>query len=473
MSKLSTLVLLAALLLLPGLSRAQLFPVDTLMKNGPLNNRVNIVFVGDGYEASDMPQYLNDVQAASTRLFSESPLRQYQQYFNLFAIKVPSAESGTSHPHTALDCYTSPLAPRVANTYFRSAFDYDSIHRQINIAGVTELGSVLAASFPSYTVAVVLVNTGEYGGSGGEIPNVVTITANSYSTEVLVHELGHTFANLADEYWAGIIYAREYPNMTELARQPGGVVRWQSWLGTNGVGIYPYAEAPAWYHPHQNCKMGQLYAPFCSVCTEALIESIHGAVRPVDSFSPGSTTLPNPTQNQQFSLRLLPPTPNTLRVKWQLDGAPLAGNVAQVTVPSARLATGTHTIEAEVIDSTVLSHSITHRTLHRYVYRWDVGQTPNGTTISAREAEYVIKTYPNPVADVLTVAYTLPQPGDVRMTVVDAAGRRLHTLTRGRQAAGSYRYELRTADLNLRPGGVYTLVLDIDGRPFSQQLVKQ
>lgn len=472
MFKLSTLMLLAALLLLPGLGQAQLFPVDTLMKNGPVRNRINIVFVGDGYQASEMSKYRSDVTAAAARLFAESPLQQYQRYFNIFAIEVPSIDSGTSHPNTALDCYTSPLPPRVANTYFRSAFDYDSIHRQINVAGVTELGGVLAASFPSYTMAVVLVNTNEYGGSGGEIPDVVTITANFNSAEVLVHELGHTFAHLADEYWSGIIYAGEYPNMTELARQPGGVVRWQSWVGTNGVGIYPHDEAPAWYRPHQNCKM-RYFVPFCDVCSEAVIESIHEAVRPVDSFSPSSITLPNPTQNQQFSLSLLPPTPNTLRVKWQLDGAPLASNVAQVTVPSARLATGSHAIEAEVMDTTVLSHSTTHRTLHRYVYRWDVGQTPNGTTISAREAEYVIETYPNPVADVLTVAYTLPQPGEVRMTVVDATGRRLQTLAKGRQAAGSYRYELRTADLNLRQAGVYTLLLDIDGRPFSQQLIKQ
>lgn len=460
--------LLLALLtvLLATSARAQRFPVDTLIKTGPITNRINLVFVGDGYQASEMNRYLADVNVAVSQLFNEAPFRQYRAYFNVFAVRVPSTQSGTTHPHTASDCGTSTLPTAAPITYFRTTFDNAGTHRAVVTNGQAALGAVLAASFPRYSRAIVMVNTPEYGGTGG---NSITMSANGTAPQTLLHELGHTLAGLADEYWPGPSFAIEKPNLTQSLAP----VRWQSWVGQNSIGIYSHLESPTWKRPHQNCKMRYLGVPFCSVCLETLIESIHAATRPVDSYTPTFQSLTTPTTNQTFTITPLAPAPNTLRVKWRLDGATLATNVNQVTVARNRLATGSHTIEAELLDTTILSHNIPHRTLHRFVTYWDVDQAVTGTRINSGTADYVLETYPNPVTEALTVAYTLPRPGEVRMTVVDAAGRRLKTLTRGKQAAGAYTYELRTEELGLRTAGVYTLVLDIDGRSMSQRIVKE
>lgn len=463
-----TLLLFSLMLLvLPG--RAQVFPVDTLIKNGPLGSRINLVFVGDGYLPSEQTKYLADVNRAVSAIFQQTPFLQYRRYYNVFAIRVPSTQSGTTHPRTAVDCNTSTLPVSAVTTYFRTTFDNANTHRAIVTSGQAALATVLATNFPQYTKAIVMVNTPEYGGTGG---STITITANTSAPETMIHEMGHTLGGLADEYWPGPAFAAEKPNLTQpLVVTP---LRWQSWVGTNGVGVYPFAanEDPTWSRPHQNCKMRFLGVPFCSVCIETLIERTHAGARSLESYTPVSTTLNNPTQAIPFSLALLAPTPNTLKVVWKRDGVVFGGNTAQVTVPLAQLTGGAHIIRAEVLDTTTLSHSVSHGTLHRYVVQWNVQSTPTSTRLEASSAEYKIETYPNPVTDVLNVSYTLSKATDVRLVVLDAAGRRIKTLTKARQAAGQYDYQLRSEELGLRASGVYTLLVEIDGMVMSRQLLK-
>ena len=80
----------------------------------------------------------------------------------------------------------------------------------------------------------------------------------------MLHELGHTTANLADEYFAGASYAREYANMT--AESDPEKVRWKRFIGKNGVGVYEYDNGgDGWYRPHENCKMRFLESNMLSV----------------------------------------------------------------------------------------------------------------------------------------------------------------------------------------------------------------
>jgi len=463
-------LLLALLVWSASAALAQTFPVDTLIKNGPLNKRINLVFVGDGYQASEMARFRTDVNQMVTDLFRTEPFRQYQRYFNVFAIRVPSQQSGTTHPRTASDCNSAPNFPAgTSNTYFSTRFDNAGVHRAVVTTGQSALAAVMAANFPLYTQAAVIVNTAEYGGTGGAI---ATITAHPSASEICIHEMGHSFANLADEYWAGAQFANERANRTQPAVV--GALRWQSWVGQNGIGNFPYVEDPSWSKPHQNCKMQFLGAPFCSVCIETIIERIHSGTRALEAFSPTNLSQANPSQDIPFSLTLLKPTPNTLKVTWKRDGVTFGGNTEQETVPLALLTGGNHTIRAEVIDTTTSSHAVSpHRITHRYVVQWDIENTVTGTQLTASTAEYKVETFPNPVADVLNLGYTLSKASEVRLTVVDAAGRRVKTLSRGRQAAGNYSYELRSEELGLKQAGVYTLVLDIDGMVFSRQLVKE
>ncbi|GAA4354010.1 hypothetical protein GCM10023185_15200 [Hymenobacter saemangeumensis] len=463
-------LLLAFLLLGATSALAQTFPVDTLIKNGPLNGRINLVFVGDGYQASEMTRFRTDVDQMVADLFAIEPFRQYQRYFNVFAIRVPSAQSGTTHPRTASDCGSmAPSFPQgTANTYFGTRFDNAGVHRAVVTGNQSALAAVLATNFPQYTQAAVIVNTTQYGGTGGAI---ATITAHPSASNICIHEMGHSFANLADEYWAGAAFANERANRT----QPGvtGSLRWQSWVGQNGVGNYPYVEDPSWSKPHQNCKMQFLSAPFCAVCTETIIERIHSGARSLEAFTPTTQTIANPSQAVPFTLTLLRPQPNTLKVAWKRDGVVFGGNTDQQTVPLALLTPGNHTIRAEVMDTTTASHSSVHRIVHRYVVQWDIENTVTGTRMTASTSEYKVETFPNPVVDVLNLSYTLSKASEVRLAVVDAAGRRIKTLSRGRQAAGVYKYELGREELGLKQAGVYTLLLEIDGMVFDRKLVKE
>ena len=144
-----------------------------------------------------------------------------------------------------------------------------------------------------------------------------------------------------------------------------------------------------------------------------------------------------------------------------------------MTVPLSQLPVGTHTVRAVVLDTTALTRSTTHLTLHTYTVTWTVNRTATSVSLAAGTAEYEVETYPNPVADALSVAYTLPRPAPVAFTVLDAAGRTVKTIRYPRQAPGRYQYQLRPEELGLHTPGRYTLLLDVDGVVMSRPLLKE
>ncbi|UOQ97218.1 M64 family metallo-endopeptidase [Hymenobacter sp. 5317J-9] len=470
MKKLATLCFL--LLLGIGMAAplaAQTFPVDTLVKTGSLTRRINLVFVPDGYQASEMPLFLSRVNQVLTSFFGQTPFQEYQPYFNAFAIKVPSAQSGTTHPRTAPDCASTPSF--AASTYFNSTFDYGGIHRLLVPQSNAAIAGVLATNFPRYDQVFVLVNHAEYGGSGG---TWATASANASATEIMVHEIGHSFAGLSDEYWAGPQYARESANMTQTTSPT--TVRWSPWMNTNGIGIISHATDPSWKKPHAGCKMqylGPAY-PFCAVCREAFVEKIHTLVSPLQAYTPTALSINAPTQNLNFALSLLAPAPNTLKVTWTLDGAAIGvRNAPTATVALSQLPVGSHVVRATVTDTTALTRRSTHAAQHTYTVNWTINRTTTAVRMASATAEYEVETYPNPVGDLLNLNYTLPRTAPVVLTLHDAAGRTVKTLRYNRQAAGRYQYQLRPEDLGVRAAGTYTLLINVDGVLISRQLTKE
>src|SRR5262245_39034737 len=85
---------------------AQPFPLDTLLYNGAINERINCVILGDGYLNSQLPNFLNDANKAVNYLFSATPFKQYRNYFNVFAIPVSSnVEGAAADPSHLIDNY--------------------------------------------------------------------------------------------------------------------------------------------------------------------------------------------------------------------------------------------------------------------------------------------------------------------------------------------------------------------------------
>ena len=299
---------------------AQVFPVDTIIKTGPLDKRLNLVYLADGYLASEQAKFITDVVAMNDKLFNTVPFKEYKNYFNVFAVKVVSNESGIKHPNTAPDCPGIGTHP-VSNpaNYFGTTFDFGNIHRLVVPGNFALINSVLAANFPEYDQVLMVGNTSFYGGSGGA---VATSTTHSSAAEIMIHEIGHSFAGLADEYWAGSQYAGEKPNMT--AQSNPALVKWKNWIGTPGIGVFQHTGGPGWYKPTTGgtCKMEALGPAFCSVCKEALIERIHTLISPVDSYFPSNAGTLNVYGTSGFKLNLLQPIPNTLKRTWNMDGNP-------------------------------------------------------------------------------------------------------------------------------------------------------
>ena len=163
--------------------------VWTVVESGPPAFKVDVVLLGDGYAADEMDKWHRDARRMAEILLAVSPYRERRGDFNVRAIATPSLRSGVARPS---DGVHRRSALRVAYDAFGSeryvlAFD----NRRIREA---------AAAAP-YEAMVLVVNERKYGGGG--IFNLYATTAsdNAFTPYVLVHEFGHHFAALADEYY--------------------------------------------------------------------------------------------------------------------------------------------------------------------------------------------------------------------------------------------------------------------------------
>lgn len=324
-----------AMMLICISTSSQTFSVDTLMRNGSRANRINLVYLSDGYQSDELTKFISNAVSMNNALFSQTPFLQYKNFFNAFAVRVPSVDSAASHPGTASDEATSGGQPvKTVNTYFQSTFDFASIHRLLVAQNATRINNVLASNVPDYDQAFVIVNSPYYGGSGG---SVATSSINIQSPEVAIHEIGHSFAGLADEYWAGPQYAAEKPNMTQT--NDPATVKWKAWYGRNNISIIPYgttAPLSTWYKPHPSCKMQFLGVPFCSVCAEAIVTRIHSLTSMIDSVSPAASVTLTSNDSVKFSVKPVRVLP-AQQVFWRINGTSFPASVTDtsITVPYA------------------------------------------------------------------------------------------------------------------------------------------
>jgi hypothetical protein len=336
------------------------------MINGPHDRRINIVFLAEGYTSMEMSKFGVDVQRALTGLFNTPPYREYESYFNVYAIEVPSNESGTDHPYTAVDC-PAGLDTLVTDTYFNSSLDVAGIHRLL----VPESGpvyAVLAANTPFWDIAFVVVNISYYGGAGGTF---ATFSTHGASAEIAIHELGHSFAELADEYESGGGGGYEAPNATAETFRDS--IKWNDWIAPTTpiptpetstwddvVGLFEGAVymPTGWYRPRLNCKMRSLGIPFCEVCGEQTVRSVYNLLNTIEWSEPPDTGL-YLTNHQTVDLVIasMKPVPNSISIQWFVDGVPAASAVDTFVFDGAQYDSGQHVVEVQVADTTARVHT--------------------------------------------------------------------------------------------------------------------
>jgi hypothetical protein len=452
-------------------SIGQVFQVDTLQYKGDINKYINFVIIGDGYTSEQQNNFITEANNLSRYLLTQTPWINYSNYFNIFAIKVVSSQSGTKHPNTASDCDTaSPLVP-VSNptTYLGCTFDVYGIHRLVVPQNISNLAGVLAKNFPNYDQVFVIANSPYYGGSGG---GTATSTTDLKSPEVSVHELGHSFAKLADEYYAGDNFASEKPNMTQQTNTT--LVKWTNWIGYNGTGIYQHSgggQSASWYRPHNNCKMRYLGAQFCNVCAEAIIERIHSLVNVIVGYTPTTLTITSPKQYLGFKLStLMKPVPNTLNIVWNLDGKPTSKNVDSIQVDQNTLSIGTHTLTATVIDTSAMLRVNNHPTIHFSTVNWTIAKLTTGIELKSSTNKISCSVYPNPTTNFFTFEFELDKKSKVSIQLISLDGRIIQQIENKTIESGQYSNTLSIENLSV---GTYSLVFKIDNTMFTQTIIKQ
>lgn len=281
--------------------------LTSLQDSGPRANRVNFVFVGEGYTATESTEFAADATAKLQVLLGSEAWSPFASHINADALFVASAESGADDPATGT----------VRDTYFNSTFGHHGVDRLIgiNAQGMTRLLALLTAFAPDYDVVILLVNAPKYGGSGG-FPVISSLSPDS--DEVVLHELGHSFAALTDEYVdpssAPFFLPREYPNATQYSLpaqipwrafiQPTTPVPTVSAPDENTVGLFlgSHYRATGFHRPTFNSKMKELGRPFGPVNLRAFATAIHrlnlnGAVTPpvITTQPVGTTAMPGQT----------------------------------------------------------------------------------------------------------------------------------------------------------------------------------
>ena len=163
-------------------------PYDVLQKAENPDKCINIAFVAEGYKDTEMPTFIADAQEAIDALFQHEPFKSLRSRFNIVAVKSTSVDSGTSEP--AKDIWL--------NTALHSNFDTFYSSRYLTTLHLKDLHNILAGI--PYEHIIVLVNSDRYGGGGILNSYNLSTTHHQYYRQVVVHEFGHSFAGLADEY---------------------------------------------------------------------------------------------------------------------------------------------------------------------------------------------------------------------------------------------------------------------------------
>jgi hypothetical protein len=404
---------------------AQVFDKDTLAYGGNSDKHINLVILGDGYRSSELSKFVTDATDVTTAFFNVIPYSNYKKFFNVFIVKVPSNESGASHPGTATDGPEPPNQPViVVDNYFGSSFDFYGIHRLLVASKTTAIDAVLQSNYPAYDIVLILVNSPYYGGSGGYY--TVASTDPKSVEELAAHELGHSFGGLNDEYWAGDNYAGEGVNMTKETNPD--IVRWKNWIGVNLIGMYQHCCTPIsleWYRPHQNCKMRYLNTPFCSVCVQATVEKIHDFVTPLESYSPQNSSTINATAYPvKFKLNLIDPAPNTLKRYWVLNRSFFRQKIDSVMINAINLLSGTNTLRVTVEDTTQLLRVDNHSTIHISSVTWSINKSITGIKdISGSSSDIIIDLYPNPASELINIRLQGDSKGEIILELYDFQGR--------------------------------------------------
>lgn len=176
-------------ILIKKLNTNHVTPHTYLLKSGTSEECIDVVILAEGYTKEEMATFRADAKATCDALFSHEPFGAMKSKFNIIAVESPSADSGVSAP--SMGSWKS--------TAFSSHFNSFYSDRYLTSSNITDIHNSLIG-IPCEHI-IILANTNQYGGGG--IYNSFTLTTahHEHFRPVVVHEFGHSFGGLADEYY--------------------------------------------------------------------------------------------------------------------------------------------------------------------------------------------------------------------------------------------------------------------------------
>lgn len=175
--------------------------VNIIAENGPAQEKLDIVILGDGYTSGEMEKFRSDARRLSGVLLGAEPFNSRSKDINIRSVETPAEQSGVNRPHHGVFKRT-PLSVSY------SAFDSERYALAYDNKTIRDVASAVP-----YEFMVILINERTYGGGG--IYNLYTTVAadNLYSDYIMIHEMGHHMAGLADEYYTSSV-SYEMPEIT-------------------------------------------------------------------------------------------------------------------------------------------------------------------------------------------------------------------------------------------------------------------
>ena len=259
-------------------------------KGGDSKDAIDIAIVGEGYTKEDMDVFYRDAKETADQILSYEPFKGKADKLNFIAVPVESKESGVS----------IPLKGEWKQTAFSSHFSTFYSDRYLTTLHLFDLHDALA-SVP-YEHIIILANTDNYGGGGILNSYVLTAAHNRWAMPVVVHEFGHSFAGLADEYFYDDgtdqydLHTEPWePNITTLVNFDS---KWKDLVEKSGIVTKADQRLPAYrtlvesdykvgiyegggylsegiYRPYPTCRMrDNTYPLFCPVCQRAISRMI-------------------------------------------------------------------------------------------------------------------------------------------------------------------------------------------------------
>ncbi|WP_079070584.1 M64 family metallopeptidase [Streptomyces sp. IMTB 1903] len=325
--------------------------VTKMIDNGSTADRLDVVIIGDGYTAAELPRFHADAEQKWAEVAAVEPYTTYRGLFNVWTVDAVSRESGVSG---------DPDPATVRDTALGSYFWCGDIERLLCIDQPKV--DAYVAKAPEADLVIVLANSAKYGGAGYNEPSatlgyegISTASAgHPKSGQVAIHETGHSLGKLADEYfYPGVPDYEKYTGPEPGESNSSGLTadrmaaqraKWYRWLGEESpdggtVGAYEGGNyyVTGLYRPTDNSLMRVLGKPFNLPGVEAMIAGFYQHARIATALTPTDRTLRLRNTAKVAVPKLSGTDGRQLVVRWYLDGRELKRFEGRTEVSVAEL----------------------------------------------------------------------------------------------------------------------------------------